>query len=168
MKTVKIVGIVVGALALMYLIYWLATKDKDVVTGVSNKKIQESAESAGIPKEIAKKIADAPDSGAAAKAAGASDMVSAAIANGLPLNSTPSPTVESGSFAMTNIITTPDLNTGALLYVGTTSGPLVGGNITPDARIKPWGGKMENGTKMCFDTSTSTYVPCPNQNVSTS
>lgn len=30
----------------------------------------------------------------------------------------------------------------------------------PVARIKPWGGKVEGGQKMCFDEASNKYVPC--------
>ena len=167
MKTINIVLIVAGSIALIYLIYWLGTKQKDVVTGVSNDKIQKSAESAGIPKETAKEIAKAPDSAAAAAAIGVPPLVATAIANGVALQSTPTPSINSGELGLnSNIITTVNPANGTVLYVGTIApNQILTGGDTTSGKIKAWGGKIENGVKMCFDTSTSTYVPCPQQAV---
>ena len=43
--------------------------------------------------------------------------------------------------------------------------PLIGGNRTrfspaPVGRVKPWGGRVESGRKMCFDTAQEKYVDC--------
>ena len=42
----------------------------------------------------------------------------------------------------------------------TRSGFTMPGMGNGGSRIKPFGGKMQNGQKMCFDTGSGTYVPC--------
>jgi hypothetical protein len=42
-----------------------------------------------------------------------------------------------------------------------TIGSTLGGGVVPVGRIKSWGGRMENGQKMCFDEAQNKYVVCP-------
>jgi hypothetical protein len=87
MSKFRIAAIIALALGLIVLIIWsIKMLNKDVVTGVSNSKIKEAAEAIGLPKEVAKEIANAPDSGAAARRIGLSPVLSVAIANGIPMN----------------------------------------------------------------------------------
>jgi hypothetical protein len=138
MKTIKIVGIVALFVGVIILIIWAIKKSRnsDVVTGVSNDKIQKSAESLGVPPAIAAAIAEAPDSGAAARSIGAPPAVATSIANGVIFD-----------------------NVEAILD-GSLLSEYGDGSV---GRIKSWGGRMENGIRMCFDDAAGKYVPCPQQ-----
>lgn len=86
MKILKISGIVLMFLLVLTVIILMIRKSrtgKDIVTGVSNDKIKKAAESAGIPTPIAEKIAEAPDSNAAARSIGVPVVLATAIANGV-------------------------------------------------------------------------------------
>lgn len=88
MKTIKIVGIVALAIALIVIIIWAvreSMESTDVVTGVKESKIKKAAESVGIPAKVAVDIAKAPDSGTAARRIGVPVVLATAIANGIEL-----------------------------------------------------------------------------------
>jgi len=87
----KVVGIVAAFIGVIILIIWAIRKasNVDVVTGVSNDKIKDSAKSLGVPEEIAKVISEAPDSRAAARSIGAPEVIATAIANGVVFEGEP-------------------------------------------------------------------------------
>jgi len=90
MKTISIIGLILGVVAVIALSMYVTGKikiGKDVKTGVSNDKIQKAAEQVGVSKPIAEKIAQAPDSAAAARSIGINPIVATALANGIaPVN----------------------------------------------------------------------------------
>ena len=87
----KTIGIVAAFIGVIVLIIWAIKKasNVDVVTGASNYKIKKSAESLGVPKEIAEVISEAPDSGAAARSIGVPQVLATAISNGVILDNSP-------------------------------------------------------------------------------
>lgn len=84
-KTVGIIALFLGVIALIFWAVKSARTGKDIKTGVSNDKIQAAAESAGVPPAVAQQIASAPDSEAAARRIGINAVLATSIANGIIL-----------------------------------------------------------------------------------
>lgn len=86
MSKIKIAVIVLIAIGLVSLIVWAIIESmdkKDTKTGVSSSKIEKAAIASGLPKDIAKAVADAPDSAAAIRKIGGSAVTAVSIANGI-------------------------------------------------------------------------------------
>ncbi len=91
MSKIKIAGLIALGLGLLVSLYFALRKKKsnvDAVTGVSNDKILNAALQSGIKPDAAIYIANAPDSGTAAKTLGVDSTVAANLSYGIAVTST--------------------------------------------------------------------------------